>query len=382
MFNNKEEKLDISLTKAIEISEEYRYLFQIQHPSNSDINRISEILNLGVSSNILSNLLAEVDSSLIDDNQFTDDYLDNQNKNSLRLLDEIDNRNEFCHRMIPSKKTLSVDTTRKLKQKIKRLWRQRLLVTIGGLAVLGFSVLQLQNVLRYRSPQPAWTLDLYEAVEIISDKESSEEKQKKALLKIRSIAQKHELTVTRELTLDQNLALDQDLDLALALERELNKELSNVDIPQARVLSQELVQTLEQVQNKFQSNLLVPIVSTELEQKHGLQLHQDAIHANTFLISVILLTLSLFVLIVLIIMLSKLRLSYGLAPNSHLIAFLPEECVAELSLLKRRMENRKISIWHIRFRILQEFLILLWVFYGSAGVSTQKVTVSHTNRPN
>ena len=72
-------------------------------------------------------------------------------------------------------------------------------------------------------------------------------------------------------------------------------------------------------------------------------------------------------------MLFKLQISYDLAPNSHLIAFLPEECVAELGVLRQRMKKQKVSVWHIRLRLSQEFLILLWVFYIQVQIENLKL---------
>ena len=330
---------------------------------------------------------------------------------------------------------------KKRKRTIKRLWRQRLLVAIGGVAALGFSVLQLQAVLRHRSPQPSWTLDLSKSVETVVDEKSSEQEQENALLEIQAIAQKRGLSVTadrdrdldlaldralalaldraldraraRDLDLDRALdrALDLDLDLdraldrardlalALALDlaraRDLDRDLARaldlalalawdlfqyldqegikVDVSKAQALSQELVQTLEQAQAKLEGPLIVLIVSSDLKKEYEFQLYQgntldtlvskEPNRARNFLTSAVLLTTSLFVLMALIVVLSKLQLSYGLAPNSHLIAFLPEECAAELGALKRRMKKKNASVWHIRLRLLQEFLMLLWVFY-------------------
>lgn len=45
------------------------------------------------------------------------------------------------------------------------------------------------------------------------------------------------------------------------------------------------------------------------------------------------------------------------------LTHLPEECVAELCCLQRRMERINAPLWKIRLRIYGEVVTLLWVFY-------------------
>lgn len=53
----------------------------------------------------------------------------------------------------------------------------------------------------------------------------------------------------------------------------------------------------------------------------------------------------------------------GASLVAHLAEFLPEECVAELGILYRRMKKTKVPTWKIRLRLLEESLNLLYVFY-------------------
>ncbi|MEM9219416.1 MAG: hypothetical protein AAGD25_34420 [Cyanobacteria bacterium P01_F01_bin.150] len=311
-----------------------------------------------------------------------------------------------------------------INRKIKRLWRHRLLITISGVAVLGSSILSLQGVIKNWSSQPGWTLDLSGAVATVISERSSEHEKKKALRKTQEIADKYELPLTSDLelelaqmqaqdldlhpaqelswALEQALKQTQDrvqalskfrplnLDLAFAHDRTLIKALGEVEAlrqqldqvssnvssihdPDGQALSREVVQLLAQTKTKLEGPLLVLIVSAELEEEYRFELYQgdtletliDKEHARAraFLTSTILLTTSLILLMILIVTLFQLQLSYSLTLGAHLIAFLPEECVAELSVLKQRMEMKKASIWYIRLRLLQEFLFLLWVFH-------------------
>lgn len=79
-----------------------------------------------------------------------------------------------------------------------------------------------------------------------------------------------------------------------------------------------------------------------------------------FLLSVTFLYLSV---LISLFTLTRLQSSHNLLPNSHLIAFLPEECVAEMGVLAIRMKKANTSPWEIRLRLLEEFVTLIWVFY-------------------
>ena len=51
------------------------------------------------------------------------------------------------------------------------------------------------------------------------------------------------------------------------------------------------------------------------------------------------------------------------SPLAQPIAFLPEECVAELGVVKRRMRNSKCSTWEIRWELFQQVVGLFWAYY-------------------
>lgn len=74
--------------------------------------------------------------------------------------------------------------------------------------------------------------------------------------------------------------------------------------------------------------------------------------------------ISFFLCVVLLVKLMiQLKYSKSIHANAHWIAYLPEECVSELTVLRKRMEKQKLSLWQIRLQLTQEFLSLLWVFY-------------------
>lgn len=423
-----------------------------------------------------------------------------------------------------------------IKRKIRRLWRNRLLAGVGGLCVLGFSVLQIQAMLKYRSQQPLWVLELAQVVERTADETSWSAAPELALFEIREISQERNLTVTESFlqsqararaldqyqaeelalaraiaqALDKNLgenpAQDQARDPAevrvqaridalrrarevsstlaenLAQEHAFRHSLSQVegqaeilaetwvlaqsliqfeDLGEAEIFIQKLVedeslfrslnppkteaenllqalihlqysmkirtlaqdlseklslaesliqvedQTQTQTQDEFrlesdskalalalyqsrakawdltlelseaqvvtQDNLLPLILALEIKTKYGLTLHEGSAlerllrskpnRTRNLVQSGVLLSLSLLMFVALLFTLTRLQSSYSLSPTAQLVAFLPEDWVAELGALQRRMKKAKVLPWKIRLRLLEEFLTLLWVFY-------------------
>lgn len=47
----------------------------------------------------------------------------------------------------------------------------------------------------------------------------------------------------------------------------------------------------------------------------------------------------------------------------HLRVLLPEDCIANITVLRRRLEKKKISSWRINLKLAQEIIYLLWAFY-------------------
>lgn len=78
-------------------------------------------------------------------------------------------------------------------------------------------------------------------------------------------------------------------------------------------------------------------------------------------------------LLLVIRLISQLRYSKSLHTNAYWITYLPEECVSELTVLRKRMEKQKLSPWEIRLQLMQEFLSLLWVFYVQIKLSNLRL---------
>lgn len=55
--------------------------------------------------------------------------------------------------------------------------------------------------------------------------------------------------------------------------------------------------------------------------------------------------------------------SQSICEINQLKAFFPEECVAEIGVVYRRMKKANASPLAIRLRLMEEFMTLLWVFY-------------------
>lgn len=71
------------------------------------------------------------------------------------------------------------------------------------------------------------------------------------------------------------------------------------------------------------------------------------------------------------------RGSEELSLNIQFAFFFPEECVAELGSLLRRMQKAKVSPWEIRLRLLQEFVSLLWAFHVQIRIENMGLPAGH-----
>ena len=187
-----------------------------------------------------------------------------------------------------------------------------------------------------------------------------------------------DLKQTWELEQIQRQERDQAFVLALELALELEqiyylKQEQDLDLIRERV--QELRQSLERIQEQsdFQSTLFERIVAVDLDRKHGLALQAKAdwesflntefSRVRMFLQSGTLLTLLLVILGTLLFILSRMQGLQSLPYSANLVAFLPEEYIAELGILQRRMKKAEASPLQMRLRLLEAFLTLLWVFY-------------------
>ncbi|MEM7063357.1 MAG: hypothetical protein AAF572_09355 [Cyanobacteria bacterium P01_B01_bin.77] len=327
---------------------------------------------------------------------------------------------------------------KEIKYKIRNLWRDRLLMGVTSLIVLGFSTLQLETALAHRAVQPIWVLELSQAVRILISDNKSNQEQEYAISELQRISQARDLQITmllqhlkwknlewqvdrarnwqqaqeltrayaRELVLervqaleraqeqrrsknkekiqqltikrDRALALERALALALARDQPLNqnleveivKELSLV-IDKNRELDKALAQGLEL--KLFNDTLFVFIVAAELQETHSFTLQQgsnlesllnsEPNRARILMTSSFLLGSSLLILIGLLVLLTTYQGSLKLSRTAHLIAFLPEECVAELGYLKQRLQQKNTSPWEIRKHLVHEFLTLFFACY-------------------
>ena len=128
-----------------------------------------------------------------------------------------------------------------------------------------------------------------------------------------------------------------------------------------------LVKEIKDVQPILDNDFLEKIINLELGEIHGLERGLDIDKSSPIQHlkqAVILMAVSLLLFSTFALMLSHtLKRLSNLHPNAQLIAIFPEEYVAELGALKRRMKKQNVSHWEIRTRIFQESLTLIWVFY-------------------
>lgn len=68
----------------------------------------------------------------------------------------------------------------KVRQSLKKFWRNRVLLSVSGLVAASFSGLQLQAVLQHQPQQPSWSLEFSRLLEEFTDERASKEAQEKA----------------------------------------------------------------------------------------------------------------------------------------------------------------------------------------------------------
>ena len=292
------------------------------------------------------------------------------------------------------------------KKKIQQLWRNRLLVGVFSIGLFGCSLGLFRSTLKHRPQQPSWVLELSQSVEDLTNEDNSVEQTELVLDKIFDSCEKRKLSYcalkVSSFSIDyytyNDLVHEQDVVLSVMMNTNLYHALMRLKmfeqaleerqkreqvVDQARKREQvlaslhelklELKQLQELEQELVKHRLLELSITKELEQKHGLKLVQgsdlesylnnEPERQRIFLVSVTFLSLSVILLLISLFTLNRLQSSHNLPHNSHLIAFLPEECVAEMGALAKRMKKENASSWEIRLRLLEEFVTLIWVFY-------------------
>ena len=298
-----------------------------------------------------------------------------------------------------------------VRQSLKRFWRNRVLLGVSGLAALGFSGLQLQTVLQHQPQQPSWTLEFSRLLEEFTDERTIQEEKENLQKDLVEIARRRNLIKTDLILVEPVRAQIQVRDLELDMKQEMKQVyLLDLEPMLARMLESMLARVLESMQVQVQvqvqvedmkqvpemnlnlnleqehlriqaqmlaqmlvSTMLIETAIEELQQVHGITLHQDDAleallssepnRARVLLQSGILLALSSVLLVAVLVAFTKSKSPYSLPTTAHLVAFLPEECAAEVGALHRRLKKAKASPWEIRLRLCEAFLTLLWVFY-------------------
>ena len=187
---------------------------------------------------------------------------------------------------------------KRVKQRIQRLWRNRVLLGLGGVFAIGLAGFQLHALFQSRPQQPAWVLELSHSLEALSENKTDEER-KTLIVDIQGVARNKSLLATeffalaleRELELELSLEPLRALELSLGLARALELELVP-KLVRTLVLARELERTLERAQTLElertleraleleqmleleRNSLLVAAATAELADKHGRILQQ------------------------------------------------------------------------------------------------------------
>ncbi|NES24255.1 MAG: hypothetical protein F6K41_36420 [Symploca sp. SIO3E6] len=221
---------------------------------------------------------------------------------------------------------------RDTKRKLKRTWLMRSLTYLGILAVLGFSITQVQAV----------------RTQTVMHREAQERSQVLEQELVQELEQmpKQEWVQDHELVQELELELAQVQEMVLVRKRESELEYKLV---RKLVQNQEMLLVYHQEMLLTQDHELVQVQKLERERIQKLN--------QAWLI----LGLSALSLITLLLLLLKQQNQVSLTLTGEL--FFPEECIAELEALHQRMKSQQQPLWFIQFRMLQEIVELLWAFY-------------------
>jgi hypothetical protein len=95
----------------------------------------------------------------------------------------------------------------------------------------------------------------------------------------------------------------------------------------------------------------------------GEELQQSLINTENSTRNLMLLGASAFFSLICLLLLLRLRAQIAMPLTGQLICFLPEECVAELSVFRQRLQSQKRSELLIRLLLLCCIIQLFWAFY-------------------
>ena len=194
------------------------------------------------------------------------------------------------------------------RQKLKRLWLNRGLLSLGFLCLLGVAAIRVPVALEQQSR--------YRQTQAQLQSFNLERSQEQSLMQ--ELVQ--ELARLRQLELEWSRSLEQSLEWSLNLSQERLME---------RSLELERVLTLER-------RMTYEFIGLGATALGGL---------------------------VLLLLLMSQRDRTGVPLTGHLVLVLPEECVAELAALHQRLRKQRCPRWYVRFRMVQETLELMFGVY-------------------
>ena len=244
------------------------------------------------------------------------------------------------------------------RQKIKRLWRDRSLLSLGFLCLIGFATLRVPIILEQQTRYQQAQLQLQASKltrlrqERMMDSLQQELKQLWSLDQVREqlqeqlrlgmLMQVQELRISEENRIMHGYAREHGLEGLWLLAQEQEQE-------QVWMHMQVLEQKVVPVQLVWRVALSLP------EQKQV----QVSILERRMSYEFIGLGATAFGGLVLLLLLLLQRDRTGIPLTGHLVLVLPEECVAELAALLQRLKKQQHPGWFVRFRLVQETLALM-----------------------
>ena len=209
-----------------------------------------------------------------------------------------------------------------MKRRIGRFWCNRLVMGIGCFVLLFISGRLTRAVLLHQPQQPAWGLELRKTLGPFVVNASCDNEQRQQAPELSSVSEAQQLFRLQDMSLPQDSAPI----WVMALAREqIHEQALTMVLAREQALATVLV-----------SLLLLVIMIGALVLTHWAP-------ASSL----------------------PRRVPVSAQRNLQKITILlfPEECVAELFVVKRRMKKAKCSTWEIRWELFQQVLGLFWAYY-------------------
>ena len=233
------------------------------------------------------------------------------------------------------------------RQKLKRLWCRRGLLSLGFFCLISVAVVRVPIVLEqlFHYQQTQAKRQLFERLSYLQMRVLELELELASLRQLKWVEEELEQSLGVKAEPQSFSRSFERLRFREELQKQLQKQL------QLRQQLREQLREREQRQKQELKQLLLPL--QEQVSALGRRMTYEFIGLGV----------AAFGGLVLLLLLVLQRDRTGVPLTGHLVLILPEECVAELAALHQRLRKQQHPRWYVRFRMVQEVLELMFGVY-------------------